>query len=113
LDYQSYIFYKKKGERIFFDDGKLSAKVTKVTGTKIEVEVIVGGVLKKHKGMNVPDTKLAVRSMTDKDIEDVWFGVKNHVDYIALSFVRKQLMFFDSLFDQDYEKQLGSILLNQ
>lgn len=110
LDYPELHLYVKKGERIFFDDGKLSAKVIKVIGTKIEVEMIVGGVLKKHKGMNVPDTKLAVRSMTDKDIEDVWFGVKNHVDYIALSFVRTAADVLDLRYlIQDYEKQLGIV----
>lgn len=110
LDYSELHLYVKKGERIFFDDGKLSAKIIKVTGTQIQVEMVIGGVLHKYKGINVPDSQLGVRAMTDKDIKDVLFGVKNHVDYIALSFVRTVKDVLDLRYlIQDYEKKLGIV----
>ncbi|HWQ99391.1 MAG TPA: pyruvate kinase [Candidatus Methylomirabilis sp.] len=85
----------KPGERILLDDGLLSAKVTKVEGRDVICEVVDGGVLTSHKGVNFPNTKLSVSAITEKDKEDVKFGVQQHVDWVALSFVRSAKEIYD------------------
>ncbi len=78
----------KKGDRILLDDGLMSLKVHNVKGTDITCEVINGGVLTDHKGINLPGIKVGLSSITEKDIEDLYFGIKQCVDYVAISFVR-------------------------
>ncbi len=76
------------GTKILLDDGLLELKVLQVRGEEVDAEVIYGGILKDRKGMNLPGVNLPVECMTPKDLEDLEFGIKNNVDYIALSFVR-------------------------
>ena len=76
------------GTQILLDDGLIELKVLKVRDTHLEAEVIYGGILKNRKGMNLPGVNLPVEAMTNKDREDLVFGLKNGVDYVALSFVR-------------------------
>ncbi len=78
------------GKRILLDDGKIEMIVEKVdVGNNIlECKVTVGGVLSNNKGVNFPDVQLSVKALTDKDIEDLEFGLTAGVDWIALSFVR-------------------------
>ena len=78
----------KKGDRILLDDGLMSLKVHNVKGTDITCEVINGGVLTDHKGINLPGIKVGLSSITKKDIEDLYFGIGQCVDYVAISFVR-------------------------
>src|SRR3990167_7444969 len=78
----------KKGDRILLDDGLMSLKVNNVKGTDITCEVINGGVLTDHKGINLPGIKVGLSSITKKDIEDLYFGIGQCVDYVAISFVR-------------------------
>jgi pyruvate kinase len=78
-----------EGEKILLDDGLLELKVIKKYKDKIEAKVIHGGKLKDNKGMNLPDSKLDISALTEKDKSDVKYCVKGDVDYIALSFVRK------------------------
>ncbi|MEN9564277.1 MAG: hypothetical protein RIR73_2521, partial [Chloroflexota bacterium] len=78
----------KAGERLLLDDGLLSVKVLRVDGQEVVCEVIDGGKLTSHKGLNLPETKTSISAMSDKDREDVKFGVEQRVDWIALSFVR-------------------------
>ena len=78
----------KLGTQILLDDGLIELKVLKVEETQLEAEVVYGGILKNRKGMNLPGVNLPVEAMTDKDREDLDFGLKNNVDYVALSFVR-------------------------
>lgn len=78
----------KADERILLDDGLLSAKVVEVKGREVVCEMIDGGMLTSHKGVNFPDSHLTVSPITEKDKADVIFGVGQHVDFIALSFVR-------------------------
>lgn len=87
VDYAELHQYVKAGERLFLDDGKIAAKIVKVSGTLIKVEIINSGILTSHKGINVPDSKLAVRALTKKDKEDALFGLKQGVDLMAVSFV--------------------------
>lgn len=75
-------------ERILLDDGLLELEVVDATETTVRTRVIVGGILEDRKGMNLPQTKLSVPSMTDKDRVDVDFALEQQADWIALSFVR-------------------------
>jgi pyruvate kinase len=78
----------QNGARILFDDGKIATRATQVSPPEIVAEVEVGGKLTDHKGMNLPGTPLSIPCMTEKDYEDLAFGVSQGVDAVALSFVR-------------------------
>jgi pyruvate kinase len=77
------------GERILLDDGKLIFEIVE-TDKKTEViaKVIQGGELKSKKGVNLPNTKISLPAMTEKDIADAIFAIEQKVDWIALSFVK-------------------------
>ncbi|OGH73454.1 MAG: pyruvate kinase [Candidatus Magasanikbacteria bacterium RIFCSPLOWO2_01_FULL_43_20b] len=108
VDYSDLHLYLKKGERLLLDDGRIETKIVRVVNTQISAEVIVGGVLTSHKGINAPDSKLVVRALTDKDKEDVKFGVANGVDLVALSFVTKPEDILDLRYlIKEYEKELN------
>jgi len=77
------------GNRILLDDGNLELRVLRVSLSEVECEVVHGGWLKPHKGMNLPGVKLSTPALTEKDRRDLAFGVKIGVDYVALSFVRQ------------------------
>ena len=77
------------GERILLDDGKLILEVVKTDGiAEIEAFVIHGGILSSKKGVNFPNTKISMPSLTEKDKEDLDFALEQNVDWIGLSFVR-------------------------
>lgn len=78
----------KSGDRIFLDDGNLELRVLKSGGGAVECEVIRGGTLKSHKGVNLPGVNLSIVTPTEKDRDDLAFGLKHGVDYVAVSFVR-------------------------
>jgi pyruvate kinase len=80
----------KAGERILMDDGNLEVKVLSVNNETKEVitEVVYGGILRSKKGINLPGTKVSLPALTEKDREDLIFGLAHNVDWIALSFVR-------------------------
>lgn len=80
----------KPGDTILLDDGLIELKVLKVEGGKVKCEVVDGGVLRSHKGVNLPGVDVRIPSLTEKDIEDLKFGLENGVDFVALSFVRKK-----------------------
>jgi pyruvate kinase len=80
----------KVGEKIMIDDGKLEVVVVDITaGGDVKVQVTYGGNLLPKKGVNLPDTAISLPAMTPKDFEDFEFIVKNELDWVALSFVRK------------------------
>lgn len=76
------------GDRLLLADGALELRVKEKTDSDLICEVIVGGELGEHKGINVPDRMLRVPSLTDKDRQDLAFGLQEGVDWVALSFVR-------------------------
>jgi pyruvate kinase len=76
------------GSIILLSDGKLSLKVRSVKREDIECEVIDGGTLAEHQGINLPGAVLSVPSLTDKDYKDLRFGLEHGVDFVAVSFVR-------------------------
>ena len=88
-NYQAFATDVKAGERILLDDGKLSLEVIKTNG-KDEVECVIvhGGVLSSKKGMNLPNTKVSLPCLTEKDLIDLEFALDQNVDWIGLSFVR-------------------------
>lgn len=76
------------GRHILLDDGNLEVEITGVEGEDVVTRVVVGGVLKSRKGVNLPNLRAARPSLTDKDLEDLDFGLSQNVDFVALSFVR-------------------------
>lgn len=78
----------KPGDTILLDDGAIELKVVDTTETDVISTVVVGGVLKSHKGVNIPGRTLSVPAITEKDRADLAFGIAQGVDYVALSFVR-------------------------
>ncbi|HTH57981.1 MAG TPA: pyruvate kinase [Cyclobacteriaceae bacterium] len=79
----------KVGDMILIDDGKIELKVREVRDNDVVCAVVYGGPLKPRKGINLPFTKVTAPSLTEKDLADLEFGLKNRVDWVALSFVRK------------------------
>ena len=80
----------KVGEKILIDDGKLEVVVKEITASKdVKVEVTLGGTLLPKKGVNLPDTKISLPSLTEKDLADLDFILDKRIDWVALSFVRR------------------------
>lgn len=79
----------KEGDTLLLDDGLLKLKVDKVSGKDIHCTVIYGGPLKSNKGINLSTGSISTPPLTEKDKEDLEFGLEQGVDYVALSFVRK------------------------
>ncbi|HTI94240.1 MAG TPA: pyruvate kinase [Puia sp.] len=78
------------GNKILIDDGKLEVVVVNITAEgDVKVAVTYGGVLLPKKGVNLPDTKISLPAMTEKDIIDLEFIIEQKLDWVALSFVRK------------------------
>jgi pyruvate kinase len=89
MNYKEFPKDVNPGERILLDDGKLIFEVTKTDkNTEVEAVVVQGGPLKSKKGVNLPNTKVSLPALTQKDIKDALFAIENKVDWIALSFVR-------------------------
>ena len=80
----------KKGEKILLVDGLIQLNVLKINGKNIDCQVKLPGLINSHKGINLPETKLSIPTITDKDKKDLEFGIKNNVDMVALSFVRTE-----------------------
>ena len=91
MSYPEFARDVKVGERVLVDDGKLVFEVVDTNGTdRVKLKVLFGGVLKDNKGVNLPNTKISLPSLTEKDIRDLDYILDNHpiVNWIALSFVR-------------------------
>ncbi len=77
-----------KEDRLLLDDGRLALSVLSVGDRQIDAEVVVGGTLSSHKGINLPGVRLRIPGFTEKDEKDLAFGMAQHVDAVAISFVR-------------------------
>ncbi len=88
FDYRGSLKEIKVGNSIFIDDGTIALAVKRVTAQYVSAEVVVGGILKEHKGINMPEVNFRFKGLTDKDRTDARFGLDNKVDFIAQSFVR-------------------------
>jgi len=87
--YKSFSKDVKSGDRILLDDGLIELKVVSKRSGRVTCKVVTGGLLKEHKGMNLPGVKVSAPSLTQKDIKDLKFGISSGVDLFALSFVRQ------------------------
>jgi pyruvate kinase len=89
MNYKQFPNDVNPGEKILLDDGKLMFEVLETNRTdEVKAVVIQGGPLKSKKGVNLPNTKVSLPALTQKDIKDAMFAIKAEVDWIALSFVR-------------------------
>lgn len=89
VDYPGFMKGLAPGSRILLDDGKLELRVVSVSEDSVSTTVILGGTLKPHKGVNIPGIPLDIVSFTEKDRQDLAFGLQLGVDAVAISFVRK------------------------
>ena len=79
----------KVGGFIMLHDGKKKLEITNIKGSEVVCKVIIGGEIKGKRGVNLPGAKLSISSLTKKDKDDLEFGLKNKVDFVAFSFVRR------------------------
>jgi pyruvate kinase len=79
----------KPGDRILLDDGLMELRVLASDGLSVRCQVVHGGLLKEHKGLNLPGVTVSAPALSEKDRADLRFGVQYGVDYVALSFVRR------------------------
>ncbi|WP_367125777.1 pyruvate kinase [Streptomyces phytohabitans] len=76
------------GELILVDDGRVTLRVTAVDGPRVRTEVVEGGMVSDHKGLNLPGVAVSVPALSEKDVEDLRWALRTGADVIALSFVR-------------------------
>ncbi|NGP87868.1 pyruvate kinase [Fodinibius halophilus] len=88
VDYKGLVADAVEGNKLLIDDGLLELKVIKKKKDSLIAQVVVGGLLKSRKGLNLPDVDISMASLTEKDIKDLEFAVSKRVDYVAMSFVR-------------------------
>ena len=89
IDYPAVAEEARTGTQVLLDDGLLELMVDAVEGDAVRCQIITGGLLKSHKGVNFPSLNLHLPSMTPKDIQDLDFGIAQGVDIVSLSFVRQ------------------------
>lgn len=77
------------GDKVLIDDGLIQLAVDRIDGQDIICTVENGGIVKDNKGINVPNVKINLPALTEKDIDDIKFGIVNGVDFVAASFIRK------------------------
>src|SRR6056297_782284 len=88
IDYSGLVDDAREGNQILVDDGLLELRIIKKHERELTAKVVVGGLLKSRKGVNLPDIDISMPSLTEKDIKDLEFGLDVGVDYVAMSFVR-------------------------
>jgi pyruvate kinase len=88
FDYRGSLSSIKNGCQIFIDDGSIALSVIGRTNNRLKAKVIVGGVLKGRKGVNIPQARLEFGGISHKDVQDIAFCEGHGVEYIAQSFVR-------------------------
>ena len=86
--YQNLADDVKPGERILLSDGRIELLVQQVRDGEVVCEVLNGGMLGENQGINLPGTNVSIPSLTEKDLADLEFGLKQGVDLVAISFVR-------------------------
>jgi len=95
------------GNIIMIDDGKIEVKVINITkDNDVKVQVTLGGILSSKKGLNLPDTKISLPALTEKDLVDLDFIIEQKLDWVALSFVRsvKDIVILRSKLDEKKSK---------
>jgi pyruvate kinase len=99
--------YLSNGDIILLDDGRIKLKVISKGLDYIETKVISGGELSNNKGINIPKENIMIPSLTEKDKEDIKFGIKENIDFIALSFVKNEN---DILYLKDFLLKHGFLI---
>jgi pyruvate kinase len=94
----------KPGDRVLIDDGLIELRVTGITDGRVDAEVVYGGPVKGHKGINLPGVDVSAPSLTERDMTGIDMGLKMGIDYLALSFVRRAA---DVARLKDYLKERG------
>ncbi|MCJ7529721.1 MAG: pyruvate kinase, partial [Anaerolineales bacterium] len=89
VDYPDLPHHVQPGNRILLADGQMELLVTEVSENEIETQVVLGGSLTPHKGVNLPGAKLDIPCLTQKDETDLAFGLGQGVDAVAMSFIRR------------------------
>jgi pyruvate kinase len=88
VTHPDYLREVRAGDRIWMDDGMIQLVVEETDGTDVHCRVVVGGRISDHKGISLPHVPLPASCLTDKDRDDLRFGVRHGVDFVAVSFVR-------------------------
>ena len=88
ITYEGFARDVKPGDRVLIDDGRIALEVQDVQGEDVTCRVETGGLVQNHKGVNLPRTAVKVAALTDKDRDDLAFGLRHGVDYVGVSFVR-------------------------
>ena len=112
MNYKGFPNDVNPGERVLLDDGKLIFEVIETNKiSEVIARVIQGGPLKSKKGVNLPNTKVSLPALTEKDIKDALFAIEQKVDWIALSFVRtaEDLMELQELIAKNSEHKIPII----
>ncbi|CAN5371107.1 pyruvate kinase [soil metagenome] len=107
VDFSDFHMVAKVGEKIILDDGKFQLMVESISGHDVVCRVLVSGLLKSRKGVNLPDTCLPIPALTAKDEVDMEFALRAGVDVLALSFVRSPE---DVLLAKEKMKALGRVV---
>jgi pyruvate kinase len=79
----------RHGDRILLSDGLIELRVLGASADEVQTEVVYGGMLREHQGINLPGVKVSAPAVTEKDAADLEFGLAHDVDYVAISFVRR------------------------
>src|SRR5580700_48070 len=95
--YQKFAVEVQPGDRVLLADGSIELRVLDTDGAAVRTKVISGGPIGDHKGINLPGVAISLPSLTEKDLDDLRFGLEQGVDMVALSFVRSA----DDLRDPD------------
>ena len=111
ITYQQLVYDVRKGDTILIDDGLIGLEVQCVSADKIECIIKNGGELGERKGVNVPNVKIHLPGVTQKDREDILFGIEQGVDYIAASFVRNSdcIMDIREILEDNHGRDIGII----
>ena len=111
ITYQQLVYDVRKGDTILIDDGLIGLEVQRVSADKIECIIKNGGELGERKGVNVPNVKIHLPGVTQKDREDILFGIEQGVDYIAASFVRNSdcIMNIREILEDNHGRDIGII----
>ena len=111
ITYQQLVYDVRKGDTILIDDGLIGLEVQRVSADKIECIIKNGGELGERKGVNVPNVKIHLPGVTQKDREDIRFGIEQGVDYMAASFVRNSdcIMDIREILEDNHGRDIGII----
>lgn len=111
ITYQQLVYDVRKGDTILIDDGLIGLEVQRVSADKIECIIKNGGELGERKGVNVPNVKIHLPGVTQKDREDILFGIEQGLDYIAASFVRNSdcIMDIREILEDNHGRDIGII----